>query len=300
MPREIIPGRFYMLTRRCVQQMFLLRPDRETTQAFWYCVAEAAARCDIELLLPSAMSNHHHTVLFDRYGRVVDFMQRLHEMLARCLNAHRRRRENFWSTAEPNLLHLADRGAVMDRLVYAATNPVKDNLVERVSDWPGANGLAALLSQEPVVAVRPTFFFRRKGRMPATVTLRLVIPPELGDADAVLAELRLRVAQVEAEHAAKRRRTGKRVLGVRRVLAQDPCGAPTRAERFERTLTPKFAARSSSLRLDAIERNYDFLAAYREARRCMLAGQPFAFPVGTYWLARYVGVPIATPHQAAA
>jgi hypothetical protein len=59
LPREIVPGRFYMVTRRCTQRQFLLRPDPETNNAFIYCLAVAAQRCEIDVLLPCALSNHH-------------------------------------------------------------------------------------------------------------------------------------------------------------------------------------------------------------------------------------------------
>jgi REP element-mobilizing transposase RayT len=59
LPREVIPGRFYMVTRRCTQRQFLLRPDKETNNAFIYCLAEAAQRFGIDVLLPCAMANHH-------------------------------------------------------------------------------------------------------------------------------------------------------------------------------------------------------------------------------------------------
>ena len=67
-PRMILPGRFYLVSRRCTQRQFLLRPDTETNNAFVYCLAVAADRLGIEVLLTCAMSNHHHTVVFDRYG----------------------------------------------------------------------------------------------------------------------------------------------------------------------------------------------------------------------------------------
>ena len=59
LPREVSPGRFYMITRRCTQRQFLLRPDEETNNAFLYCLADAAQRCNITVLLTCAMSNHH-------------------------------------------------------------------------------------------------------------------------------------------------------------------------------------------------------------------------------------------------
>ena len=72
LPRQVLPGQFYLVTRRCTQRQFLLRPDAATNNAFTYCLIEAAQRTQVEVLLPCAMSNHHHTVIFDRYGRYPD------------------------------------------------------------------------------------------------------------------------------------------------------------------------------------------------------------------------------------
>jgi hypothetical protein len=50
---------------------------RRPTRRILYCLALAAARYEIELILPSAMSNHHHGVLYDRHGREVEFRELL-------------------------------------------------------------------------------------------------------------------------------------------------------------------------------------------------------------------------------
>ena len=220
LPRQIIPGRFYMITRRCTQRQFLLRPDRETNNAFIYCLAEAAQRFDIDVLLCCAMANHHHTVIYDRHGVVPAFTEHFHKMFAKSQNALRGRWENFWSSEQVCIVHLVDAADVMRKLVYTATNPVKDRLVERVHHWPGVNGLAALLGQRPLHAMRPRHFFRSQGRMPEAVTLRLELPPELGDLESLLAELRQQVAAAEATVAAERKRTGAGVMGRRAVLRQ--------------------------------------------------------------------------------
>jgi len=81
----------------------------------------------------------------------------------------------------------------MGKLVYTATNPVKDGLVDRVDHWPGANGLHARLTGRSLHAKRPWHVFRPDGIMPGTVELRLTIPAELGPEDEVLEELRQRV-----------------------------------------------------------------------------------------------------------
>src|SRR6185295_13060434 len=94
---------------------------------------------------------------------------------------------------------------VMDKLIYTATNPVKDGLVDRIDHWPGVNGLHALLTGRCLRAVRPWHFFRREGVMPEAVEMRLTVPPELGPEAEVLEELQQRVAAAVASIAAERR-----------------------------------------------------------------------------------------------
>ena len=292
-PREVIPGRFYMITRRCTQRQFLLRPDEETNNAFLYCLADAAQRCNITVLLTCAMSNHHHTMIFDQDGTVPAFTEHFHKLLAKCQNAWRGRWENFWASEQVCVVHLVDPVDVMHKLIYVATNPVKDRLVEKVHHWPGVNGLAALLGGRPLHATRPRHFFRTNGPMPAAVTLTLALPPELGEPDPLLDELRAQVAATEAAFATERVRTGARVLGRRMILRQSWSACPASQEP-RRNLRPRIAARNPRARIEAIRRNREFLVTYREARARWLSGAEVAFPAGTYWLRRFAYVPLAS------
>ena len=292
LPREVLPGRFYMITRRCTQRQYLLRPDDETNNGFLYCLGEAAERFRVEVILPSVLSNHHHTVVYDRHGTIIEFVEHLHKFIAKSQNALRGREENFWSSEPVSLVRLVDPSDVLAKLVYAATNPVKDQLVDRVCHWPGVNGLSALIQGHPLTARRPRHFFRSDGRMPKTVTLELVIPPELGDADEVRRELRTRVASVEQQNATERARTGAKVIGRRAILRQSWQGRPTSKEPH-RGLRPRVAARSPWSRAEALLRDRTFLCAYREARIRWRNGLPATFPAGTYWLRRFANVPIA-------
>jgi hypothetical protein len=61
-----------------------------------------------------------------------------------------------------------------------------------------------------------------------------------------------------------------------------------------RTLRPRLAARSVWSRIEAIDRNREFLVAYRDARAGWLGGGAVVFPSGTYWLRRFAHVPVAT------
>ena len=281
-----------MVTRRCAQRQFLLRPDDETNNAFIYCLAEAALRFEIDVILPSVMSNHHHTVIYDRHGRAIEFIAHFHGMLARCQNALRGRWENHWSSEPVSIVHLVDRVDVINEVVYAASNPVKHGLVDRVHHWPGVNGLSLLLNGRAMHARRPAHFFRSDGPMPPEVTLHLTIPRELGDPEYFLGAVRDGVAAVVADHAALRARTGATVIGRRRVLRQSWRDSPTSHEP-RRTLNPRVAARRKWHRIDALQRRRAFVAEYRAARVAWLAGLPAVFPPGTYWLRRFAGVPVA-------
>jgi REP element-mobilizing transposase RayT len=295
-PRRVVAGKFWMLTRRCTQQQFLLRPEAETNNAFLYCLIEAAQKFRIQLMLPQMMSNHHHVGLYDPDGFVVEFYQRFHTHLAKCINAHRGRWENMWSIEPPCLIELEDRNAILDRLVYIATNPVKDGLVEKVHHWPGPRTVNALLHGGVLAARRPTFLFRAEGLMPDVVETRLELPAVLGDHNELLAELRVRIADAEAQHASSRAASGRRVIGRRRILDQSWRACPSSREP-RRNLRPRVAARSSWARVEALQRNAEFLEAYRDARARWLRDEPVKFPVGTYWLRRFAHVDVAGPEQ---
>jgi REP element-mobilizing transposase RayT len=291
LPRPVIPNRILFITRRCTQRTFLLRPDDETNNAFTYLIAEAAQRFGMELILPQMMSNHHHTALYDRHGRYVEFTQHFHQLVAKSQNVLRARWENLWATEEPCIVEVMTVADLLDKLVYIATNPVKDGLVEKVHHWPGPNFTQALLTGKPMRANRPTHFFRDDGPMPAEVELCLNLPDAVGDKAAFLAELERRIAAVEDACAHERQATGRRVVGRRGVLRQSWRDNPSSHEP-RRVMRPRVAARSTHVRVEALQRNYEWLAAYGQARTLWLAGEPSVFPYGTYWLKRFANVTV--------
>jgi hypothetical protein len=291
LPRQVLPRQFYLITRRCTQRQFLLRPDAATNNAFLYCLIDAALRCEIDVMLAYAASNHYHAVIYDRAGRYPEFIEHFHKLMARSQNALRGRWENFWSPEQTCVVNLVGRDAVIDKLVYTATNPVLDHLVERVHHWPGVNNFTALLAGRPLHATRPLHFFRSAGPMPDALQMPLTIPPELGPPAAVISTLRERVRIVELDRAAERLRTGRRVLGRRAVLAQSWRDHPASCEPRQ-NLRPRVAARSKWARIEALMRNRAFAEAYADARARWRDGVPAVFPPGTYWLQRFASVPV--------
>lgn len=238
------------------------------------------------------MSNHHHVVIFDRFGRYPEFLEHVHKLLARSQNALRGRWENFWAAGQASVVELIEPADVLAKLVYVATNPVNDDLVERVHHWPGINGYRALVSGETLRATRPRHFFRANGPLPSVVEAKLSLPSELGDVDAMLIRLQELVASAEQQAKERRARSGRSVLGRRAVLRQSWREAATSLEP-RRGLNPRVAARNMWSRIEALARNNGFVRAYHAARAAWLEGLPVVFPAGTYWLRRFANVQVA-------
>jgi 4-alpha-glucanotransferase len=59
-----------MITRRCSERRFFLRPTPEGNNAFIYCLAVAAQKYGVKVIFTATMSNHHHTGIVDVEGGV--------------------------------------------------------------------------------------------------------------------------------------------------------------------------------------------------------------------------------------
>jgi hypothetical protein len=278
-----------MITRRCTQRQFLMRPDPETNNTFIYCLAVAAQRAVVEVIFTAAQSNHHHTGIYDPRGTYPEFIEHFHKLFAKSMNCLRGRWENFWSSEQTSVLRLVDRDDVLDKTVYALTNPVKDNLVAAVKDWPGTNSFDAMVTGLTLTAHRPAYFFREEGSMPETVTLSISRPVEFADMNAedYRALLTSRVQGAEAAAADKRYTSGVGLLGRQRILDQDWRDSPT-SDEPRRNLAPRVAAKNKWSRIEALLRNKLFQDSYVQAFNAFKAGvKDVLFPAGTYWLRRF-------------
>ena len=72
LPRPVFPGENVLITRRCTQRTFLLRPDEETNQTYLYVLGLAAQRTGVGLVIAVTMSNHEHVGTHDGEGRRVE------------------------------------------------------------------------------------------------------------------------------------------------------------------------------------------------------------------------------------
>ncbi|HVY30471.1 MAG TPA: transposase [Polyangiaceae bacterium] len=297
--REILPGATYLVTRRCAQRQFLLKPSQRTNQLLRYCLADAARHTGVRLHAICFMSNHWHGVVTDPLARLPEFLERFHRLFARAQNASLGRWENLWSSDKPSVVRLVSDQDILEKMAYVIANPTAAGLVRAPSQWPGV--ISHSVAQRMVVH-RPDIFFSREGDMPRTLALEVSRPPiypQLSDAE-LGRHLALAVARRVEDARAAMRAAGRDFLGAKAVVRQPFDGVPQSAEP-RRNPSPRIAARHTPERIHAIERMLDFVRRYREAWHAWRSGiRDTIFPAGTYALRLHARVFCASPTRVAA
>jgi putative transposase len=297
-PREILPGRTYLVTRRCTQRQFLLKPSPLTNALVRYCLAEAARHTGVLIHAMCFMSNHWHGVVTDPDARLPQFLERFHRLFARAQNAALGRWEALWSSDKPSVVALVSDSDVLEKIAYVIANPTAAGLVRRPSEWPGV--ISADFGSSTSVE-RPDHFFDPGGAMPLHSTLTITRPPIY----AHLSDEALRSRILDAiEHRVRDahstlRRIGRAFLGLSAIQNQSFDAVPHSPEP-RRNPNPRIAAQHTPERLRAINQLLDFVRRYRGAWRAWRAGKrDTIFPAGTYALRVYAQVACAQACSAA-
>jgi len=286
-PRQVLRGASYLVTRRCAQRQFLLKPSKACREVFRFVLALAARRYGVELHAFCVLSNHYHLVLTDPEARLPAFLQLLDALVARALNAQLGRWEAFWAPGSFSAVALAGPEDVVDKAAYALANPVAAGLVRSGRQWPGLWSAPEDVGRT-LEARRPGHFFAKEGGLPELLELELTAPPGFRTAEAFREQLVEALERREAE--AVRQRAGKGFLGVLRVLGQQATGRPKGVE-LRRNLSPRVAGRDRWKRIEALGRLAAFLTAYRDALLVWRSGRrTVLFPEGTYLLRVAAGV----------
>jgi putative transposase len=289
-PRQVVPGATYLVTRRCSQRQYLLRPSALTNDVFLYLLAVASTRFEIVVHAYCVMSNHFHLVVTDPKARLPAFHQFLDALVARALNAALGRWESFWAPSSYSAVALASPGDVLDKSAYVLANPVGAGLVRSARLWPGLWSAPEQIGGEAVQVHRPEHFFDPKGGLPEVASLQLTVPAGFESADAFRGQLCAALADRESQAA----RDGGDFVGVEEVLRRESSSRPSSVEP-RRNLRPRVAARDPWKRVEALGRVVEFVRAYREAWARRREGDTDAvFPLGTYLLRVLHGVPCAS------
>lgn len=281
-PRRIVQGTSYLVSRRCTQREFLLKPSKLSNHIFKYVLAVAAARFGVLIHAACVMSNHVHLVVTDTRANLPEFTRVLDGVVAKAMNALYGRWESFWAPASYSAVALTSPEDVVEKTAYTLANPAAAHLVERGEQWPGVWSDPRSIGGPGERIERPSHYFAKNGSMPDVETLAFCTPPGFDSAEAFQAIVLARLTQLEASAAAEREAAGWAVLGARRVLKQKHTARPTGSE-AHRGLNPRIAARDKWKRVEAIGRLTSFLMAYREAVLRFWRGErAVLFPYGTY------------------
>lgn len=300
------PGQYYLITTRCHQARFLLRPDSEINDAVLEWLARTQQRYPgVRIFSVCAMSNHLHLVVRDERGELADWTRHFLGHFASAVNRIRDRRGVVFErrhSAEPIL----DHEALIDRLVYTVTNPVAAGLCKRADHWPGvvlyATGKPNVIPVTWVDRDRRRLANERARRGagagggaaprvdPCLEYGRLVIDPlPTGDGEEEGDFVEAAIEAREQRLAGERRRVGRKTLTRRQVLAQQWRSAPSQPSRSPR---PACHASDPGLRAQFIEGFSFFVGLFRQASERLRDGDTnVSFPLWCY----PPGLPLVRP-----
>ncbi|MBW2523245.1 MAG: transposase [Deltaproteobacteria bacterium] len=293
LPRRILPGQTYLITRRTLRRHFLLRPDRQLNQLFLYLVALFAERFHMEVAAIQVLSDHYHMVVTDPLGHLPHFLQQLHRMLALSVKALRRWDGPLWEPCSVSAVALLTPEAEAQEMAYTSLNVVRAGLVAAPAQWPGVTTSLDDVGGRAITAERPDQLLDpESGLWPAKVTLRLTMPPKLAalGGKRARAMIRRELERQREEVSRERRAKGlKKVLGAKRCLQISPYD---RASSWEpkRSTNPVLAVGKGlgELLSKAVRELRDFYRCYYEALASWCEGnRKVVFPAGTWWLVEH-------------
>ena len=294
-PLRFIPlgGALVEVTLRTLHSRFLLRPGLLINQIIIGVLGRAQRKYPIRLCGYVCASNHLHLLVeVDDAHQLSSFMRYVGSNLARKVGRLVGWRDKIWSRRYQAIVISSEEETQVARLRYCLSHGVKEGLVETVEAWPGVHCAWALMTGEVVEGIwidqTQEYAARRRGetfdQMKYATREVLVLSPlpcwkHLSDEmqRKLVSEL---VAEIDAEAAASRRRTGSQVLGVSAILGQHPFDRPAKSKKSP---APRFHAVRKAARRELYEMYAWFVAAYRTASEKLRSGNRLvAFPTGSF------------------
>lgn len=281
------------LTARTLQGRFLLKPSPGFREIFIGILARAAALYAVDVHAFVCAGNHLHLLCTPADAhQLARFMAYLLTNLSKEAGRLHRWRGPLLQRRYQAIVVSNEEDAQVGRLRYLVSHGVKESLVARVLEWPGAHCAHALLTGEAPIGV---WFDRTaehaakrrgedvaEGEFASTHQLELAtlpcwrhLPPE-----AVRRKVAAIVADIEADAASRHQQLGTSPLGVAGVLRQDPHDRPKRSDWSPAPLVHA----ASTLARDQLRGAYlCFLAAFRIAAQKLKAGcRDVVFPPGCF------------------
>jgi putative transposase len=281
------------ITNRTVQGRYLLRPGPSFNDIFLGILGRTQRLHGRAIAAVSVLSNHFHILLIvDDAQEVSGFMRDLQSKVAREVNRLTGWRGPVFERRYEMTVVTDEEAAQVERLKYVLANGVKENLVERVSQWPGVHSAEALIYGTPLEGHwfdrTRQYAARNQGeelsREEYVFAESVVLSPipcwAHLPADRYRERMKALVEGIDAEAALARQQSGARVLGVKAILAQDPQARPNSVARSP---APLVHAATKAARKMFYEIYAEFVSAFRAAAEALRRGRrDVPFPPGSF------------------
>jgi len=287
------PPTLVFITCRTVQGRFLFRPGPELNDLVLGILGRCQRNHDLTLCAVTTLSSHFHILaVAEDAQQIAGFMRDVKSKLAREVNRLTGWQGHVFERRYDMAVVTEEEAAQIERLAYILANGVKENLVERVRDWPGVQSARALLDGEPMTG----HWFERTREYAARNRRQSVEPLRFDTEESVMLspipcwahlssdQYRARVAAlvetIEATAALQRSHVHRSVLGVEAILKMDPQHRPAE---LAKSPAPLLHAFSKAARKAFYEAYSWFVAAFRVAAAMLKAGDRNApFPAGSF------------------
>jgi REP element-mobilizing transposase RayT len=289
-----MPGGTYLVTRTTLERRLLLRPGTVTNEVITYCLFRAAERHDVLVHAVSTQANHFHAVVTDTRGELSDFMHWFGRHVALCLMEHyekthpHRQLEGIWSKQPFSATLLLTPEAILDKIAYTLTNPVKDRQVRDYRKWPGVTSRPGHWLEPLRYVRRPELYFNQDDKAHRQVEAHVTIPLQFADRTPAhfVRDVEALIGDKQRGIAATMAAEGRSFMGVKAVLRQDPFDAPkSRRPKYGRN--PRLAAGANHEAMQqGIAALRSFRESYREAWIQFRDNVRTVFPAGTYLMRR--------------
>lgn len=290
--RFLPPGKWVVeVTTRTIHGRYLLLPREEANAIIRGVIGRAHHLFpNVRIIGYWFLSNHWEALLeVPDSASLSAFMNHVNSNLARLLGELYDWPHKFWSRRYRGIVVVGDR-ALIRRLKYLLSQGTKENLVGRPCEWTGVSCLAGVLSS---VVDKGVWFDRtreyrsrksraKRGNKPrprsdfeTTYEIHLSPLPCWARLSREEQQKRARrlVEEIEEAARARRLRTGKRPLGMARILAQDPDHRP---DHIATSPAPLVHASSRQERNHFNDRYYRFLRRFRDASERFRSGETTA------------------------
>ncbi len=281
------------VTTRTIQSRFLLTPTPQLNRIIIGALARAARRYEVGVVAFSFLANHFHLLVRVKdVERLASFMGFFNSKLAREVVRLTGWKDKVWSRRYQAIVVSNEEGAQAARLFYVLSNGVKENLVARVSEWPGVHAAPALLAGTALEGVwinrTAEYLAKQRGETagpqsfeePETLILERLPCWEDLSSEQYRHRIESMIQEIEDTASAQRQQSGKQPLGPEAIRRQDPRTEPSRTKKSP---VPRFHAFRKAARQELHRLYFEFVAAFREAADRLKSGDRHArFPIGSF------------------